>query len=1227
MERLLDHDPQSSNYFHDDAYYDDYFWESDITTKDAGNIPLYISVAISTLLIMILPWLVSSDIINRKLLACFPSLAWDEDDEDEKNKDLTERSWKHLPRGAKKAARRLGYNARLWDRDIVPKMLEEKSWKDLSKKQQESAEFLGYDQEQWDDEFPEEYDSVSDPSTSSSESNYNDYDWEELSPKLRDAAMNLGYTQQMWDAAEDEPTICKEKSWDELSPAQQESARLLGYTRFAWDEVEKSISESDRDEEESLESAKVWLATDVDLATAPNNNETITAPDEKVRKGFSNVDWTDLPEEVRKAATSLGYTESKWMLGVDPSVCSNCDWVTLTTDQKESAAILGYITKEEWDGRDEKIKTADVDDESERVEDNNALDLARSSTIPTSNTSGKAQISEEQDPVDALVAALDGIAPEPARNVEGSLGDNQSVIESLFDEPVDDEDNDSSFLTMGSAKQDTSCSSDLHVLDPEITPPRAQTNSSPYVERTTVADEKAGVSGGSSTVSSLFEYDEASISKNPLLARANRNIKDDSKDKMVIPWFVNKDQELATDPISTLKIALSKYEDEESSVSTYQTLTSAMTGVFAAAMQGGARTRGHRAHRLIRQNLKKQVRTEEILRAGTEAAELELRESSSFAGFAMADERSIRTFGAQSAPTMVGMGKDTQQAYRGIPVDLRVTPVVDVDNDDDLTFTSRPAGGGKDANDDDDDDDLEQYKGDDCCRTALWCRPRVLGRGIRKLIKISKCDSEAKEIFKLGFPFLFMSIFGGALSVGVMALVGKQLGSGDLSVFVVTESLLGITDGLFAGFTESLMTICSHARGADKKALVGEYIQIAFLLWLVGFIPHCAFWSIYTEPMMRLFGFDEEIAQAAVSYVRIGLLGDLIGEAASCLHTIFYVEDYVMLSTVIELVDSIYYLVAVVIAFLFFEPSLNDLAWIYNGIALLFLIVPLVVISHSGWFTEYLPGLFKTFGLRNWNAVKVVVRTSVPLSVGYLLSYGEWEILVFLAGVLGPAEVSVWGILGYIWEVMEGISLAIGDSAEVRCAYWLGAGKPSMARYSVYKSIWMGMLSAILFSIAIYVLRSEIPTWLTNDPLLRDMIESSMALVALGNATMSFGSLAWTVVGSQGRYRLATTNVFIGNYLITLPAAVLCVVKYNLSLEALVATVVVGYMFSGTLNSVVMLNSDWKQISEDVIEEAQQAAGAIVNNQDAQGQNLDSANAANSDSLRPGPKIHNIYSF
>ena len=185
---------------------------------------------------------------------------------------------------------------------------------------------------------------------------------------------------------------------------------------------------------------------------------------------------------------------------------------------------------------------------------------------------------------------------------------------------------------------------------------------------------------------------------------------------------------------------------------------------------------------------------------------------------------------------------------------------------------------------------------------------------------------------------------------------------------------------------------------------------------------------------------------------------------------------------------------------------------------------------------------------------------------------------------LGPAEVATWGLLGTLWDALEIVTEAVADAGEVRTAFLLGAGKPVEAKLSSYKSLYLGTMVSILITGIMFIAGDSIPTWLTNDPTLQRMTAELIPLFGIGNIALSIGTLSWTLVGAQGRFRLSTAVGLSGGWFVAMPMAALLTLKYNVDLQGQTAAVVVGYMVSGTINSYILLQSDWPKLSRIVIE-------------------------------------------
>jgi Na+-driven multidrug efflux pump len=190
------------------------------------------------------------------------------------------------------------------------------------------------------------------------------------------------------------------------------------------------------------------------------------------------------------------------------------------------------------------------------------------------------------------------------------------------------------------------------------------------------------------------------------------------------------------------------------------------------------------------------------------------------------------------------------------------------------------------------------------------------------------------------------------------------------------------------------------------------------------------------------------------------------------------------------------------------------------------------------------------------------------------------------------------------------VTEAVADAGEVRTAFLLGAGRPAQAKLSSFKSMYLGVAVSVFITSCMFIAGEDIPTWLTNDPTLQRMTAELIPLFGIGNIALSIGTMAWTLVGSQGRFRLSTSVGLSGAWLLTIPLATVLTVVYNMDLQGQTAAIVIGYMASGTVNTYILIQSDWPKLSRRVIA---QAGGMIDGNDDSSSSSSSDSDDSSSD--------------
>lgn len=176
---------------------------------------------------------------------------------------------------------------------------------------------------------------------------------------------------------------------------------------------------------------------------------------------------------------------------------------------------------------------------------------------------------------------------------------------------------------------------------------------------------------------------------------------------------------------------------------------------------------------------------------------------------------------------------------------------------------------------------------------------------------------------------------------------------------------------------------------------------------------------------------------------------------------------------------------------------------------------------------------------------------------------------------MGEAEVAAWAILGSIWGLVESLSSGIGDAAEIRVSYHLGNNHPFLAKLSAYKSLLIAMVGAVIVAGVFWSVMDRVPAWFTVDETLQEMLAETLPYVIVGDFSATFTSMCWYLLGAQGRFKFATLLNFVASWGISIPLAAYFTYELNYDTQGLVAALVLGYVGTGMLFTMVFLSSDW----------------------------------------------------
>jgi Na+-driven multidrug efflux pump len=274
-----------------------------------------------------------------------------------------------------------------------------------------------------------------------------------------------------------------------------------------------------------------------------------------------------------------------------------------------------------------------------------------------------------------------------------------------------------------------------------------------------------------------------------------------------------------------------------------------------------------------------------------------------------------------------------------------------------------------------------------------------------KISQIVKCDKETQRILRLGGPFTISTVSEAGFDAIILALVSKYLGVEALSAAIVSHLLIGLTDTFVKGIAGALDTLCPHAIGTENYNLAGEYVQIAMVMYIIISLPISVLWWFFMDDAIRVFGMNEQVVLIGTSYSKVLIADYIIQGMFDVFLALLDMTGYASPVMVVALVEgttsalSLWGLLHFVNGMNLFWLGVTELC-----VSLFIYSIFGILVVYRGWLDPFWHGMTKTFALKNTSALKNVLQTALPLSMGSLLEYGEWEALTFFAATLGPAE-------------------------------------------------------------------------------------------------------------------------------------------------------------------------------------------------------------------------------
>ncbi|WP_321817768.1 MULTISPECIES: MATE family efflux transporter [unclassified Paraburkholderia] len=366
----------------------------------------------------------------------------------------------------------------------------------------------------------------------------------------------------------------------------------------------------------------------------------------------------------------------------------------------------------------------------------------------------------------------------------------------------------------------------------------------------------------------------------------------------------------------------------------------------------------------------------------------------------------------------------------------------------------------------------------------------------------------AADTARLAAPLAIAQLSQMAMSVTDTVLLGS-LGAGALAAGGLGANLFFVVVTVLQGVLTSVSVSVAQARGADDLHRVPHIYWTGFALSLLLSLPAFVLLSFAT-PVLLALGEPSVLAHQVGEYaavLRWGAPASLIGVG--------------LMRSFLPAIGAAKRLLWVSIGSVFFNGFLNygliHGAW---GLSHMGFLGSAAATSITIWLTTLL--LMALLHLRPSHQHFVSARRPTAPLMGELFTIG-WPVAItfaveatlFLAtgivmGLLGATPLAAHQIALNVASVMFMVPLSIGQAANVRVGYWIGAGQPGAARHAGFVALGLGVgfmtMSALVMVLA--------PHWIVGLYLRLDDPANAQT-VALAASLLGVAALFQIVDGMQ----------------------------------------------------------------------------------------------------------------
>ena len=165
------------------------------------------------------------------------------------------------------------------------------------------------------------------------------------------------------------------------------------------------------------------------------------------------------------------------------------------------------------------------------------------------------------------------------------------------------------------------------------------------------------------------------------------------------------------------------------------------------------------------------------------------------------------------------------------------------------------------------------------------------------------------------------------------------------------------------GFTDAQASLCAHAIGAKNYHLVGQYVQLSVIAFLLCGIILTFFVDTFTYDILVWLDMNDDIANIGQQWASVAAWAGVVNGVNEAFFQFMNVMDTDIWSNVIIMLMSAVNTFAIAVTLLSESTNLAHVGIIKLGTAVLFIVINITFMASKGWLNTCWSGLVESFAL------------------------------------------------------------------------------------------------------------------------------------------------------------------------------------------------------------------------------------------------------------------------